>query len=70
MKNNKFSYLFSDISEDIFEEEVDKEVFEEFESKEINFLDEFFENKEYLCTYHGYLTDAEYLRKYYGLVTN
>ena len=57
MKKDKFAYLFYDIPEDTFKEETE-------------FIDDFFENKEYLCTYHGYLTDAEYLRKYYGLVTH
>lgn len=69
MKKDKFSYLFYDIPEDTFKDEANEEIFEEFK-EETEFLDEFFENKEYLCTYHGYLTDAEYLRKYYGLVTH
>ena len=68
MKKDKFAYLFCDIPDDTFEE-TDEEIFEEFK-EETEFLDEFFENKEYLCTYCGYLTDAEYLRKYYGLVTH
>ena len=68
MEKNKFAYLFCDIPEETFEE-TDEEIFKEFK-EETDFLDEFFENKEYLCTYHGYLTDAEYLRKYYGLVTH
>ena len=68
MKKTQFSYLFSDIPDDIFEEEANEEIFEEFEDEEV--FEEFFENREYLCTYCGYLTDAEYLRKYYGLVTH